>query len=161
MNLKKICSLVWLALLIFAFTTNIKAQQSADDLEPAHLAVLQAWLKTQTGWRLAIEKDYNQERLSDFKTAENAMPFYVANDFNRDQRKDFAVVLTKNGKFAVAVFNAPFASKKPAFFSTGLETGDVLYFNKNTKRLLVGPYESDAGFQLVPSGRIYKAQSQM
>ncbi len=157
----KIFSLFLAIFLASAFYINGDAQTGANDLAPQHSAVLKSWLTTQKGWRLALEKDYDRERLGDFKSAEKAMPFYSANDFNGDKKEDFAVILIKNGKFAVAVFNAPFAVKKPAFYSTELEIGDVLYFNKNTKGLLVGPYESDAGFALVPSGKTYKVKSQM
>lgn len=144
------------AFFAFFLAADSRAQTSLDKLKPAHQTILKTWLATQKRWRLALEKDYNSARLKDFKNAEKAMPYYSAHDFNGDKKEDFAVILTKSGKFAVAVFNAPFAAEKPAFYSTELEADDILYFNKKSKLLLVGPYESDAGFMLKPSGKTYK-----
>lgn len=148
--------LTFLLAVFFSFSIAANAQTGVSDLKSNHAEVLDKWLKTQTNWRLALEKDWDQERIVGFKSAENAVPFYVAKDFNRDRKEDFAVILLKDGKYRVAVFNAPFSSAKPAFDSALLEPGDVLYYNKYSKSLIVGPYESDAGFQLKPSGKTYK-----
>lgn len=141
----------------------VSAQTAMSDLDAQHSAVLKDWLATKKGWRLALEKDYGKENL-DFLREDgrtNLRPFYVVADFNRDKKEDFAVILINGrGKYAVAVFNAPFASKKiqqPAFFTDRIEARDIVYFNPNTKLLLVGPYASDAGFMLKPSGKTYKA----
>lgn len=136
----------------------VEAQTSFADLEPLHSRVLNAWLKTKKGWRLALEKDYGAENLKFFREQTNAKlkPFYAARDFNGDRREDFAVILIKGARYAVAVFNAPFSKSKPAFYTDKIEAGDIVYFNPNLRRLLVGPYASDAGFQLIPKGKFYK-----
>lgn len=135
------------------------AQTGVADLKPAHAAVLKKWLAANSGWRLALEKDYGKDNLNFLRQGEgdSARPFYVAEDFNRDKKEDFAVVLVKGKTFAAAVFNAPFSNSKPAFFTAKIESGDIVYFNRSTKLLLVGPYASDAGFMLKPTGKTYKA----
>lgn len=153
--------LVFISLFLFAVSTH--AQKTVSDLDSIHQTVLNKWLATKKGWRLALEKDFNQERLKDLKADENRKPFYVAEDFNGDRKKDFAVILINSRKqFSAAVFNAPFNLKKiqqPAFFANRIESGDIVYFNKSTKRLLIGPYESDAGFILEPNGKGYKVET--
>ena len=157
----KILSVIIVTLLI---SFNVVAQTSnKSEMNPTDAAVLQKWLATKPSLRLATEGDYTKESL-DFarqSEGENFAPFYLSKDFNGDRKEDFAVILTrKKGKktFAVAVFNAPFG-RQPNFFSTQIEPGDVLYFNPNTKRLMVGPYASDAGFALKPTGKTYKIQT--
>ncbi|MGI8788558.1 MAG: hypothetical protein ACR2HG_12445 [Pyrinomonadaceae bacterium] len=153
-----------LGLLAMAFTLLpilANAQTSISDLNATHAAVLKNWLATKKGWRLALEKDYEKTNLELLRGEDkNLRPFYVAADFNHDKKEDFAVILTNGkGKCSVAVFNAPFDSKKvqsPAFFTDKIEAGDIVYFNENTKLLLVGPYASDAGFMLRPNGKTYK-----
>jgi hypothetical protein len=157
-------SFIFIILFLPAFQTF--AQTSVSDLDPIHQTVLHKWLATQKGWRLALERDYEKESLDFLRLNEkNARPFYVSEDFNGDRKKDFAVILI-NGrkKFAAAVFNAPFDLKKtqkPAFFTTRIDAGDIVIFNKNSNRLLIGPYASDAGFILEPNGKTYRAESML
>ncbi|MDQ2747060.1 MAG: hypothetical protein M3T96_07370, partial [Acidobacteriota bacterium] len=129
------------------------------DLKPAHSKILNEWLAAHKGWRLALGKDYGSEYLKNYRQQEgaNAQPFYAVQDFNADKKEDFAVILIKGKMHAVIVFNAPFNAAKPAFFTTEIEADDILYYNKNSKLLLVGPYESDAGFMLKPRGKTYQA----
>lgn len=149
-------------LFLFLLVVSANAQKTVSDLDSIHQTVLNNWLKTKKGWRLALEKDFDQQRLKDLRADENRRPFYVAEDFNGDRKKDFAVILINSRKrFSAAVFNAPFNLKKiqqPAFFANPVEPDDIVYYNRYSKRLLIGPYESDAGIVLEPSGKGYKAE---
>lgn len=146
------------------FPASSAGQTSLSDLKTDHGAVLKKWLATKKGWRLALEKDYGKDNLNFLRSneRENLRPFYVAADFNRDRKEDFAVILViGRGKYGAAVFNAPFNSKavqQPAFFTDEIEVGDIVYFNRNSRLLLVGPYASDTGFMLKPSGKAYKVE---
>lgn len=157
-----------LVILIFFVSFDVAAQTSnTGEINSTHAAVLQKWLVTKPALRLARDKDYAKNSLDFVRQSEGIgfVPYYLAKDFNGDRKEDFAVILTsKKGKraFAVAVFNAPIGKQKmrqPAFFTTAVEADDVLYFNQSTKRLLVGPYGSDAGFALKPSGKTYKVET--
>ncbi|MGI8494794.1 MAG: hypothetical protein ACR2L1_05710 [Pyrinomonadaceae bacterium] len=149
-------TLMFFSMLIPAFSAS--AQTSVSVLKPTHAKVLNAWLAVNKGWRLALEKDYGTEQLDYFRKQAGVklLPFYVTKDFNRDRREDFAVILTDGKKYAAAIFNVPFVGAKPAFFTDEIEAGDIVYYNPYTNRLLIGPYASDAGFQMIPNGKTYK-----
>lgn len=149
-------ALIFFSMLIPAFSAS--AQTSLSSLKPAHAKVLNTWLTANKDWRLTLEKDYGAAQLDFFRKQSGGklLPFYVAKDFNRDRKEDFAVILTDGKKYAAAIFNAPFVGAKPAFFTDEIEAGDIVYYNPNTDRLLIGPYASDAGFQIIPNGKTYK-----
>ena len=157
---------LFLVAVILVVSVNAFSQTSSNgEINSKYADVLQKWLATRPALRLATEEDYAKKSLDFVRQSEGTsfVPFYLAKDFNGDEKEDFAVILTtaKGRKaFAVAVFNAPFGKQKrqPAFFTMAVERDDVLYFNPNTKRLLVGPYASDAGFALKPKGLTYKAE---
>lgn len=160
----KIFGLFFVGISFFFLPSVVSAQTGISDLKPLHAGVLRRWLATKPMWRLAAEKDYGQDNLDFFRQGEgaSAQPFYAAEDFNKDGKKDFAVILS-NGEnaYAAAVFNAPFDPRKqqqPSFYTDKIEPGDIVYYNKSARLLLIGPYASDAGFALKPSGKTYKAE---
>ena len=155
-----------LSILALSFLPAFAAAQTAvSEVKPAHAAVLKKWLAAKKGWRLALEKDYGKDNLDYLRGNEEKIlrPFYVVGDFNRDRKEDFAVILINNRKkYGIAVFNAPFNAKavqQPAFFTDGIETGDIIYYKKDSNLLLIGPYASDSGFILKPKGKTYKVES--
>lgn len=161
----KIFRILILSILALSFLSIFAAgQTSVSDLKPAHSEVLKKWLATKKGWRLALEKDYGKDNLDYLRSNEGRTlrPFYVAADFNRDKKEDFAVILViGRNKYAAAVFNAPFSAKgvqQPAFFAGRMEAGDIVLFTKKSEFLIIGPYASDAGFMLKPSRKTYKAE---
>jgi len=164
MSLPKISGRLFIALSLCIYVApSVSAQTSVSDVKSAHAAVLKTWLAKKAGWRLAVEKDYGKDNLEFLRgDPVRRLPFYVAADFNGDQKEDFAVILTNaRKKYAAVVFNAPFDSETPAppaFFSSRIETGDIVYFNENSNVLLIGPYASDAGFMLKPDGKKYKTE---
>ena len=50
--------LIFILLCLFAFSVN--AQKSVSDLDSIHQTVLNKWLAAKKGWRLALEKDFDQ-----------------------------------------------------------------------------------------------------
>jgi hypothetical protein len=131
--------------------------------DETHRRVLNEWLNKSTGWRLAGLNEYDEYALgiSRGSRRENALPYYVSADFNKDSHKDFAVILVgEKGKqkFGLAVFNGPFDTggpNSPALLSDELQKGDALFFKD---RLLIGPYQSDNIFFLIPDGATYRLE---
>jgi hypothetical protein len=97
-------------------------------------------------------------------------PYATTGDFNSDGIQDFAVALidrSKRGKgFVLVVFNGPFKTKaaSPAFMKSDLDLkGWGLFYGPprpKPYRLLVGPFESDSGWLLIPRGRGYKLSAE-
>jgi hypothetical protein len=92
-------------------------------------------------------------------------PYFARGDFNGDGSDDFAVCLVDERatpkRFALAVFNGPFPAQgqEPAFFEDQLDlVGEGLFFGPprpRPYRLVIGPFESDAGGLLEPKGNTY------
>jgi hypothetical protein len=146
-------------------------------LGPAHQRVLSAWLASHPNYRLAKDGDCDcKEQIdqmragwpdSGWKPVPNYHPYQVVGDFNGDGVLDFAVVLIETNRiddqrWALAVFNGPFegGASSPAFFEKGLKLKyEGVFFGPPRPlpyRLVVGPFESDAGGLLVPDGRGYR-----
>lgn len=138
---------------------------SADfaHFKPEHAAALKVWLSRNKLWKPARESDYNQEFLEYAKKDEsrkNYHPYYTTGDFNKDGKEDFGVGLVDSKtrkKLAFAVFNAPFADGKAAFFTDQTEKDDIIIFNNGS--LYLGPDYSDSGYVLVPKGDKYEVES--
>ncbi len=86
-------------------------------------------------------------------------PFYVAADFNKDGKQDFAFMLVKKvgkkNKFAVAIFNNTYNKQKimPAFYTESVSNGDLLFWMDGN--LLLSPPSSDSGNIITPRGNTY------
>jgi hypothetical protein len=95
-------------------------------------------------------------------------PYVVTGDFNSDGVGDFAVVVIDQSKskenFTLLIFNGPFGSThaSPAYTESNLNLRyEGLSFGPprpKPYRLVVGPFESDNTWILVPNGRTYKVQ---
>jgi hypothetical protein len=157
--------------LIVAFlllaTQVIIAQDSTDyyaHLQSEHREVLKKWLAKKTWLRPAIEKDASKDDLAAQRRNDKSFfPYYVVGDFNQDGKKDFAVLLKSLNKddAAIAVFNAPFKSSKPAYFDRfekGYRGIGTLYieYEEDVKMLYMSAYETH-GFYLKPKGKKYVA----
>ena len=131
------------------------APSSPGQITPEHKTVIDNWLKKKAGLRLAAEKDANTEGLKFYRQdwGSDFNPFYAVGDFNRDGRKDFAVLLvflTKKKvdyEYAIAIFNAPFGpNKRPNYFERGyigIDTSYIIYNKMEHRRLFLGIYEGD------------------
>jgi hypothetical protein len=148
---------------IFAFAVQFISAQNQKDyyahLKSEHKKVLQQWLEKSAGMRPAVVEDASQLELKAWREHDkNFFPYYVAGDFNKDGKEDFAVILkvinTKD-QGALVVFNAPFINSTPAYFKRGF--GVRLYYleyMKDEKMLYFTEYETH-GFFLKPKGGKY------
>jgi len=136
-------------------------------------AVLDAWLKTHQGYRLAEDKDcdceddlYAMRTQSEgvWKAIPDYHPYRVSGDFNGDGVVDLAVVVvdTKAAHdFSLLVFNGPLDPDHPvpAFANTHRDLAHVGLFygppRPKPYRLVIGPFESE-GLILEPHGNTYR-----
>ncbi len=144
----------------------------APHIKAEHRAVLELWLENKTGWRPAtvndvlygLDKDQRDYARGEMQSnGKFQHPYYVADDFNADGKQDFALVLITGNrkKYAVAIFNAPFA-ETPTYYTEQLGKGDWLFWMKDdqfNRRFIVGPPASDAGYLIVPRGNKYVVES--
>jgi len=139
--------------------------------------VLASWLSQHAEYRAATDADCQceddiRQTKAGYGNSKEAVPDYhpysATGDFNRDGAEDFAVVLidrrVQTANFVVVVFNGPFTNRNvaPAFIKRSLHRSDALFYGPPGKKpspLLVGPFESDSGFLLVPSRGTYKIKS--
>jgi hypothetical protein len=94
----------------------------------------------------------------------------VTGDFNSDGVRDFAVVVIDPAKpaknFTLLIFNRPFGSKPPApaYMESALDLrGEGMSFGPprpKPYRIVVGPFESDNTFILVPKRKTYRVQGE-
>jgi hypothetical protein len=144
-------------------TDSTGLTQSSELFSKSHVDVLTGFLSTDSKWRLATLADYDQDNLELLweGVGRDYLPYYAFGDFNKDSQLDFAVIVVNNSdkdRYGLAVFNGPFHSgevNSPAFFDNGLQKGDALFLKE---KLIVGPYQSDNIFFLVPKGAKYELQ---
>ncbi|HYO90574.1 MAG TPA: hypothetical protein VEQ40_03015 [Pyrinomonadaceae bacterium] len=165
---KQSCSAALLCFALLLFAAHAGARQDAfpSNMEAAHRVVLESWLKQKPNLRPATAEDLGAEflvRLKEMSPESAASPFYIAGDFNHDDRKDFAVgLVNKNspGKLVLAVFNAPFGKKTtPAFYDESMfEMTDIFFIvadRKNREELQIGIGNDTRTVLLKPKGKSY------
>jgi serine/threonine protein kinase len=160
-------------------TANREATVPAIPPPPSHInaqhwEAMYTWLSAKTNFRLAEEADCTNKQGLAEQRANNGrdfQPYYIAKDFNRDGKTDFAIGLinkTKSRqKFAVAIFNGPFnvgENRNPAFYQEGIELRDgglAFGFGEPRRNLLIAtPYApTDAFIYFEPRGNSYSAKS--
>lgn len=96
-------------------------------------------------------------------------PYVVAGDFNSRGPRDFAVFVIDRSKsaknFELLVFNGPFGTRPvlPVFVESGLDMrGEGMSYGPprpKPYRVVIGPFESDNTWILVPRGMSYKMQT--
>jgi hypothetical protein len=135
------------------------------------------WLARHPTYRVATDadcgcrEDIQQMKAGyggNWKAVPDYHPYVATGDFNGDGARDFAIVVIDGSKsahnFTLLVFNGPFRSKRasPAFLESGLDLRNQgLSFGPprpKPYRLVVGPFESDNTWILVPQGHAYKIQ---
>jgi hypothetical protein len=165
-----------LVLFAILFFTALPAW-CGHSLEPQEERVLKEWLTRNPEYRAATDADCNcpediQQMKAgyggDWKPVPDYHPYVATGDFNSDGIRDFAVVVINPSKstenFTLLVFNGPFGSKQasPAFVESHLDLRyQGLSFGPprpKPYRLVVGPFESDNTWILIPRGHSYKVQ---
>ncbi len=96
-------------------------------------------------------------------------PYVATGDFGGNGVRDFAIAVIEGSKsahnFTLLVFNGPFGSKpaSPAFRESGLDLRkEGIFFGPprpKPYRLVIGPFESDNTWVLVPRDHTYKIQA--
>jgi hypothetical protein len=137
--------------------------------------ILDGWLSQHPTYRAATDKDCDcSDDIEQMKTGYGGNwtpypdyhPYIATGDFNSDGVTDFAVVVIDHSQlrnnFTVLIFNGPFGSKPatPAYVESGLDLRrqGMTFGPPRPKpyRLVVGPFESDNTWILIPSGQSYK-----
>jgi hypothetical protein len=139
--------------------------------------ILDVWLSQHPTYRAATDADCDcSDDIRQMKAGYGGKwtaypdyhPYVVTGDFNSDGVTDFAVVVIDHSKprnnFTVLIFNGPFGSKPvaPAYSESGLDLRrqGMSFGPPRPKpyRLVIGPFESDNTWILVPKGQTYKVQ---
>lgn len=131
---------------------NVEVKGDFSHIKSEHATVLKSWLSGNKDWEPAVKNDAEAVNPG----SENH-PFYIAADFNKDGKEDFAAGLVRTDnrkKHAFIIFNAPFTSKEPAYFGDKTESYDILSYTAEYG-IFIGPAQSDNGYRLSPKGDKY------
>jgi hypothetical protein len=139
--------------------------------------IVDGWLAQHPNYRAATDADctcpddIRQMKAGygpDWPGVPDYHPYVATGDFNSDGVPDFAIAVVDKSKseknFTLLVFNGPFGSNQvsPAYTESDLELRyqGMSFGPPRPKpyRLVVGPFESDNTWILVPRGRTYKVQ---
>jgi hypothetical protein len=152
------------------------SNQASCHLPPAQARVVDRWLKSHAGYRVATDDDCEDCATNiaalrrgsggPWKPVPNYHPYCVEGDFNGDKNRDLAIVVVAPTKaaerFVLLVFNGPFTSPgthSPAFVSEpmDLKHSGLAYGPPRPRpyRLLIGEFESE-GILLIPKGKGYE-----
>jgi hypothetical protein len=146
-------------------------------LAPQQQKILDTWLSQHPIYRAAMDADCDcSDDIQQMRTGYGGNwtpypdyhPYTVTGDFNGDGAMDFAVAVIDRSKssngFALLIFNGPVGSKPvaPSYLEPGLDLRhEGMSFGPprpKPYRLLVGPFESNNTWILVPKGQSYKVQ---
>lgn len=157
-------------------------------IKPEHREVLRAWLKTKPQLRPAVEeidnemfdeaayedkakfKENYQANMKFLRETVGENQYYEVADFNRDGKKDFAVLLHSSrvkdevNYFAIAIFNAPFKTgQRPAHLNEnfrGVGNSYIVFDKMIENRLYLGKFESDFYCEtFYPKGKTYYSKN--
>jgi hypothetical protein len=164
-------------LLLFAIVLSALPAWCGHTLTKQQQRIVDSWLAQHATYRAARDADCNcpddiRQMKSgygpDWPGVPDYHPFVATGDFNGDGVADFAIAVVDNSKseknFTLLVFNAPFGSNQasPAYTESDLDLRyQGLSFGPprpKPYRLVIGPFESDNTWILVPRGRTYKVQ---
>jgi hypothetical protein len=86
--------------LVFALVAPLFAQRSIEDLDPNHAETLRRYLATHKNVSFRAESVLSEKYLSSIRETMGSSfrPNYAVGDFNGDKRKDFALLLNRDGR---------------------------------------------------------------
>ena len=163
-----------LALMLLLLAVPLKTAHAGHTLTAQEQETLKTWLASHRNYRSATDddcvcagfiKDLRAGYGGTMKPIPDYHPYVATGDFNSDGKRDFAVVVIDRSKtdrsFALLVFNGPLDPNKasPAFMKSDLNLGGkgLFYGPPRPKpyRLLLGTFETDTAWILVPRGDSY------
>jgi hypothetical protein len=166
---------------ILLFSVGSHAQRSLANLNPAHAASLEKFIRQRSHLTFLSEKEIDQQTLKDMRKNFGARltPFYRVGDFNGDRLQDFAVILATVGappddqgpglaqthrfrhQLSVVIFNG----QKKGGYRVAFEkkiTAPLVCFLYQTfekrKKLYFAVYETDEHFIMTPAGTGYRVE---
>jgi ethanolamine utilization microcompartment shell protein EutL len=156
----------FLATLILSSFIPAIPQKSVTEYTPAQRAALQAFIAKNSAYQFIPETWFEEAALkaarSESVFGKSFKPYYQTGDFNRDGKRDFAVILLtgKNvsdpeSRMNVVVFNG---SKGGSYRVAHIEHEDfstALFIHVDRNTLYVGVMETDSTGCFVPAGRGY------
>ena len=156
----------FLAVLVLSLSTAPVSQRSVTEYTPAQRAALQAFIEKNSAYRFIPETWFEEASLkaarSESVFGKSFKPYYQTGDFNRDGKRDFAVILLTGKNVSdptsgmhVVVFNG---SKGGSFRVAHIEHEDystALFIGVDRNTLYVCVMETDSTGCFVPAGRGY------
>jgi hypothetical protein len=159
------------------FSGSSLAQKSISDLAAAHSNALQSYLAENPELKFLSEESCDREYLEMMRGDFGARftPFYQQGDFNRDGKRDFAVVLLKNVppqrnpdlaeshqleyQLVIVIFNGASNRSFKAVFSESVTAPLVCFINitrDKKKQLYFAVSETDFIFTMIPKEGGYR-----
>ena len=145
---------------------NIKIKNRQSDIYSDDKATVEQWLKTKPNLRITPDKEYPADSLKRFQAAgySNSSPFYVSGDFDKNGKRDFAILLTykdvskakKDRNRFFAIFNnadSPGKNPEPVFTYENLYDNDAIMKTKD--KLYVAVPASDNGYYVTAKKNSY------
>lgn len=165
-------------LLLVAMLLSALPAWRGNALTKQEQRILHVWLSQHPTFRAATDADCHcPDDIRQMKTGYGGSwtpysdyhPYVATGDFNGDGVTDFAVAVVEHSKsrnnFTLLVFNGPFGSRPvaPAYVESGLDLRrqGMSFGPPRPKpyRLVIGPFESDNTWILIPSGKSYKVHA--
>jgi hypothetical protein len=157
---------IFFVLLLLLMPIVVLAQRSVSEYTPAQRAALQSFISRNPSYQFIPETWFDEETLSaarnEWGFGRNFKPYYQTGDFNRDGKRDFAVILLsgrnaddQNRGTYVVVFNGVRGNTYRVAHIEREEFSTALFINTSRNRLHVGIMETDSVGCFVPAGRGY------
>jgi hypothetical protein len=153
-------------LVVLSISTTSMAQKSVTEYTSAQRAALQAFIAKNPAHRFIPEAWFDESTLkaarNEWGFGKTFKPYYQAEDFNRDGKQDFAVILLtganvndRNSKMHVVVFNGVKGGGYRVAHVEHEDFSTALFISVIRKSLYVGVMETDSAGRFVPAGRGY------
>lgn len=172
----------FLIALFLGSATNTFGQNSISDLKPAHAQTLRRFLAANKKYSFLSARKISAQYLKMMRgnMGENFQPYYLADDFNRDRKPDFAVILSRRGArktnrgvtseehiysypLTVVIFNGSARGGFTKAAAFDVESPYVCFLtipDEESKILHYGVYETDAyELDFKPAGKSYRAEA--
>lgn len=157
-------------LVLLATPMVAMAQRSVSEYTPAHRAAFRSFISRNPSYEFIPETRFDTRTLSaarnEWGFGRNFKPYYQTGDFNRDGRRDFALVLlvagrnsnSRNNGMRVVIFNGVRGNRYRVAHIERVDYSTALFINTNRNGLHVGVMETDSTGCFAPAGRGYTVE---